>query len=331
MITGLLAATLTLTGCGGGAETPAGGDNGTCEPVTLVGLDDGSQRSAYYALVNDKVTSEVIPDVEVNFLTIPAAIQATQTGQYDFINTSLQGAVLANQAGLDLRVAAFILAHTGGGLSLYARSDSGITSPKGLAGKTIATPSFGSTGTVETQMVLAETYGLDFALEGGEVTWTELDPPTQLNALRAGDIDAALLWNQSKYLADQDPELTNIAQLDEDFRKMTGGAWPIGAAVVAKGDYVAANPRCVSEMQRMLTESVDYAAANIADFAQEVATQSGEPVEYIETYWDPKNYTFGGKVDAEWRGYADAFYSRAANYGVISAPPDLDELVVGSE
>lgn len=328
----LLGAVLSVAGCSGsadpgGSETVAPAGSAPCQKVSLVGQDDPIFRSAYYALEQDKVKSDLIPDVEVQYLSIPAAIQATQSGAFDFIGTSLQGVVLARQSGLDLRIAAFLLAHTGGGLSFYVRSDSGINTAKDLVGRTVATPSLGSTGTTEAQIVLAEKYGLQFALEGGDLTWTELDPPTQLNALKNGDIDAALMWNQAKYRADQDPSLRNLAQLDADYKEVTG-SFPIGVAVVAKGDYVDANPKCAAEMQNLIAESATYFKENIDSLAPEVAAQTRDDVEYIKEWWDPTNYVFGGEADATWRGYADAYYSRAAKYGIIPAQPNLDEIVI---
>lgn len=329
---GVVGALFALAGCTSPpAAAPSEGANGdlVCEPMSLAGLDDDSHRAAFWALENDLVTSDAIPSITVSYLQIPALIQATGASEYDVIMTSLPGVVLANErGGLDLRIAALSLAHSGGGLSLYGKKDSGIETAADLAGKTVATPSFGSTGTQEAQMVLAEKYGLDFALEGGDITWVELDPPTILNALEKGDIDAGLLWHQAGWLADRNPEMKKIAQLDVEFKEIANGAWPIGAAFVVQGEYVDANLECVNEFQDMLEESVEYAKNNVTEFSQELAAQTGVPAEFIEFWWEPENYMFGGVVNDEWVGYAREFYELAAEYGSIPVNPDLDKLII---
>lgn len=326
-----IAGVVVLAGCSGGAEAdPAsgGGDGAaSCGTLSLAGIDDDTGRLAFYALENDLIESDIVDDVEVNYMLIPALIQASQSDQFDYVMISLQGVVQARANGIDKRAVAFAIGHTGGGLALYTRADSDIESGADLAGKTLATPSFGATATQEAQIVLGEEYGLNAALEGGEITWTELDPPTMLNALEQGDIDAALLWNQGGWLATQNSELKNVDQLDVAFHDISG-AWPIGSAITANGELVDAAPECTAEFQRMLAESVAYAEANAADLAPEISEASGVPAEYIEYWWDPEHYQFGGVVDDTWLGYAEAFYELAVEQQIIAEMPDLSEFVV---
>lgn len=334
---GFVGALAVLTACAGpAAETPDETNTGApseaavqCEPATLAGLDDDSHRTAFYALENDLVKSEMIPSVEVEYLQIPALIAASGTGQFNYTMTSLNGLILAREAGgLDLRAVAYSLAHSGAGLALYAKADSGIESAADLAGLRVATPSFGSTATLEAQLVLAEKYGIDAALEGGDITWVELDPPTQLNALKQGDIDVALMWHQGGWNASNDPELEKVAAIDAEYAEIANGAWPIGAAFAATGEFVDANLECVNEFQRMLAESVAYAEDNHAEFAEEIASVSGVPVEFVEFWWQDDHYMFGGVADEEWLGYADQFYKLAAEHGMIPVYPDVKEITV---
>jgi ABC-type nitrate/sulfonate/bicarbonate transport system substrate-binding protein len=325
-------AAVALAGCAGGDQPAASGEPGgaeSCGTVSLGGLDDDTGRLAYYALDNDLIESDLIDDVEVNYLQIPALIQASQTGQFDYVMISLQGVVQARDAGLDKRVAAFAIGHTGAGLALYAQADSPVESGADVAGLTIATPSFGATATQEAQIVLAEEYGIDASLEGGEVTWTELDPPTMLNALEQGDIDLALLWNQGGWLASQNPDIKVVEQLDVAYEEMSG-SWPIGSVIVADGEAIDASPECAAEFQRMLAESVAYAEENAADLAPEISEASGVPAEYIEFWWDPAHYQFGGVIDETWTGWAETFYELAAEHGLVAEVPDLSSFIVAS-
>jgi len=105
-----------VSGCSGGSD--AGSEGGAagaeCEAISLATLDDASHRAAMYAIETGKVESEVVADVRVDYLQIPALVQATGSGQYDVLSTSLSGLILAREAsGQDLRIVGFGGAHTG--------------------------------------------------------------------------------------------------------------------------------------------------------------------------------------------------------------------------
>jgi ABC-type nitrate/sulfonate/bicarbonate transport system substrate-binding protein len=339
-IAGVLCATLMLAACGrdGGTDasedaavgdTPTEAGEITCQPITMATLDDDSHRAQVYGIESGEVTSDIVTDIEVSYLQIPALVQATGSGQFDVLTTSLPGLVLAREAsGLDLRIVALGGAHNGGGMALYVPAGSDIQSPEDLSGATLGTFSFGSSSTLQAQLVFAEKYGLDFPLEGGEITWVELDPPTLLNALEQGDVDVAMLFYQSAWLADQSDDLRKVAQLDEDFAEIADGALAIGSAFVSEGPWVEDNLECVSEFQRMMDESIAYAETNIASFSGEIAEQSNVPAEFVEYWWEPENYVFIGVPDDESTAWVQTFYDLAHEHGAIPVSPDVEELVV---
>lgn len=289
--------------------------------------DDDTLRAAFYAVEHDRVDLGAIDDVKIDWLAIPALIQATGSGQYDYVATSLPGLANARDAGLDLRPLAYAIGHTGGGLALYVSAQSGIRSAADLAGARLATPSFGSTGTQQAQIVLGEGYQLNVPLEGGDVTWVELDPPTILNALKQGDVDAALLWNQGGWLAEQDTGLRKITQLDDEYEKITG-EFPVGAAFVGYGEDVDADPKCANEFQRILRETVAYADENHEAFAGEISAASNVPVDYVNYWWDPAHYQFGGVADEKWLAGAEAFYAAAVKQNLLPKVPDLTQITL---
>lgn len=326
---GLIGVT-ALAGCSAGAPPTASPGAGVeCAQASIAVLDDDAQRTALYAIEQGIVTSDLIPSVKVSFLQIPALIQASGSGQFNYVQSSLNGLVLAREnGGADLRIVAFVNANTGGGLAMFTRKGSDIESPADLEGKTLATPGFGSAGTVMGQIVLDEKYGIDANLEGGSITWVELDPATMLNALKAGDIDAMMVAQQGAWIASNDPDLTTLTQVDQDFYEIADEAWPIGAVVVADGEFVDANLDCVNEFQRMLRESVDYATENHSEYEQEIADVSGVPAAYIDYWWQDDHYRYGGVVDDEWKGWASEFYRLAYEHGLIPVDQDVDEITV---
>jgi NitT/TauT family transport system substrate-binding protein len=316
-----------LVACGSDDEPGAEAD-ASCETVTVATLDDDSHRAAMYAIDEGLVTSDVVKDVELEYLQIPALIQATAGGQYDVISTSLPGVLLARQAsGQDLRIVGYGAVQAGEGMAIYVKEGSDISSPEDLAGRTLGVPSFGASTTMQTQMVLAEGYDLAFPLEGGDISWVELDPPTLLNAVQKGDVDAALLFYQAAWEADRAGGLAKIAQVDQEYSELAGGTLPIGSVFVADGEQIDANPECMEAFQALLEESADYAESNIADFAGEIAEVSGVDAEYVTYWWDPAHYQFAGAPDAEWNESAEQFYELAVDNGVIPEAPDLSTLV----
>lgn len=322
---GAAAVLLAVAACGTGGQQ-AGGV--TCDNFTLAALDDDSHRTAYYAIDRGHVTSDVIGKLDVEYMQIPALIQATGSGQYDVVATSLPGLVHAREKGkVDLRIVGLIQAQTGGGTKTYVRADSTIQNGRDLKGKTVGVTGFGSSVTMTAQLVYAQKYGLDSKEEGGDVNYVELDPQTLLNALEKGDVDAAVLFHQAGWRASKDSKFRVAAAVDQDFRELSD-AWLVGAALVAEADVLAEKAACVTEFQRMIRESVAYAEANVASFAGDIGKQTGVDPEFIKYWWDGKSYRFGGTTDAEWVGWARAFYTLAQRNGNLPASPDLDAIVV---
>ncbi|MFG3438734.1 ABC transporter substrate-binding protein [Nonomuraea sp. NPDC047897] len=324
---GATAVLLAIAACGTGGQQGSG-SGATCDNFTLAALDDDSHRTAYYAIDRGHVTSDVIGKLDVEYMQIPALIQATGSGQYDVVATSLPGLVQAREKGkVDLRIVGLIQAQTGGGTKTYVRADSPIKTGKDLKGKTVGVTGFGSSVTMTAQLVYTEKYGLNSKQEGGDVNYVELDPQTLLNALEKGDVDAAVLFHQAGWRASKDGKFRVAAAVDQDFREL-GDAWLVGAALVTEADVLAEKAACVTEFQRMIRESVAYAEANVASFAGDISKETGVDPEFIKYWWNGESYRFGGTTDAEWVGWAKAFYTIAQRNGYLPVNPDLNAIVV---
>ncbi|TDC19897.1 ABC transporter substrate-binding protein [Actinomadura bangladeshensis] len=322
----MAAVLLTISACGTGQGASDG--TGRCGTFTLGALDDDSHRAAYHAIEKGRVKSEVIGELKINYLQIPALIQATASGQYDVVGTSLPGVVNAREkGGVDLRIVGLIQAQTGGGTKTFVPAGSGIRSGHDLKGKTVGVSGFGSSVMMSTQIVYTKKYGLDAKAEGGDIKYVELDPQTMYSALKKGDIDAAVMFHQTGWRAGNDPGLRVVADIDNDFREVSG-AWLVGAAYVVPGDLLKKKAKCVAEFQRMIGESVAYAEQNVSELAPEISRQTGVDAEFIEYWWNQKSYRFGGGTDAEWIDWAGRFYRLAHEGGYLPKNPDLGEIVV---
>ena len=294
-----------------------------CGTYSLVVLDDDSHRMLTYGIESGEVDLGGFDGIDIDYVQIPALVAATGTDQYDVVQTSLPGVVFANAAGADTRIIAAALAHTGGGMKVFSRADSGIDEPSDLAGQTIGISSFGSTAALQTQIALFEAHGIDAQFEGGELDWVELDPPTLLNALQTGQVDAAALWHTTGWMALNDDELQVVVDTDVDYHEVAG-EWPVGSAMTVLGEKADGEPECVAQFQRILEESEAYAEANVAELAEVIAAETGQPAEFIEYWWGSGAYEMGATLQEPWSARAEAFYEAAVRNEMIP-PASLDD------
>jgi ABC-type nitrate/sulfonate/bicarbonate transport system substrate-binding protein len=301
-----------------------------CRAITVATLDSDGQRGAWYALERGLI--ETNTNFTLTYLQVPALVQATASDQFNIIETSMPGFVRARLAsGQNIRIVGIVGAVAGNLHSIYTRNDSTIQSAEDLRGKTIGIFALGSTIANQAQIVLNEGYGIDLSINSNDLRIVELDPPTLLNALRRGDVDAAVLNFQAEWLAMNDNDLRKVMSTAEEFRNLLDGALPLASYYTASNAYVTENMACVQEFQRVLRASVAYAEENVASFSAEIEAVTGVPSGYVEYYWDPQNYQFVGTTDAEVVGWAQRYHDVAFQLGYLPVSPDLSEIIVRFE
>src|SRR3954462_3025869 len=145
------------------------------EKITYAYLLDPAYDAVTWAMTNGKVTSDLIT-VEARGLAIPQLIQATSAKQYDVIMTAGCAVPPAAARGLELRVLSNALQQSaaGEGAGIWVKSDSPIKSPKELKGRTLGSYALRSTGYTQVRLALIQKYGLNAALEGGDIKQVEI-------------------------------------------------------------------------------------------------------------------------------------------------------------
>ena len=148
------------------------------EKVTYAYLLDPAYDAVTWAMSNGKVTSDLI-EVEARGLAIPQLIQATSAKQYDVIMTAVIAIPPAAARGLELKVLSTALqqSRAGEGAGVWVKSDSPIKNPKELKGKTLGSYALRSTGYTQVRFALIKKYGLNAALEGGDLKQVEIQAP----------------------------------------------------------------------------------------------------------------------------------------------------------
>src|SRR6476646_3308264 len=296
------------------------------EKVTYAYLLDPAYDAVTWAMSNGKVTSDLI-EVEARGLAIPQLIQATSAKQYDVIMTAVIAVPPAQARGLELRVLSTALqqAPAGEGGGIWVKSDSPIKDPKDLKGKTLGSYALRSTGYTQVRLALIRKYGLDAALEGGDIKQVEIQAPNLPGALAAGQIDAATLIHSQAFRAKKSGEFHPIAETGRDNIEVYGTRF-ISALNVSYPERLAQRPDAFKEFNRMFRESVRYALAHRDEVFGAVGKQTNLPPEFF-TWWFEKSSDVPGTFDESHAKIIMKFYELSKEIGMIQAFPEIRTLV----
>jgi NitT/TauT family transport system substrate-binding protein len=296
------------------------------EKVTYAYLLDPAYDAVTWAMSNGKITSDLI-DVEARGLAIPQLIQATSAKQYDVIMTAVIAVPPAAARGLELRVLSTALQQSpaGEGAGVWVKSDSPIKNPKELKGKSLGSYALRSTGYTQVRLALIHKYGLNAALEGGDVKQVEIQAPNLPGALAASQIDAATLIHSQAFRALKSGEFRPIAETGRDNIEVYGMRF-ISALNVSYPERLAQRSEAFKEFNRMFRESVRYALAHRDEVFGAVGKQTNLPPEFF-TWWFEKSSDVPGTFDESHAKIIMKFYELSKEIGMIQAFPDIRTLV----
>jgi NitT/TauT family transport system substrate-binding protein len=296
------------------------------EKVTYAYLLDPAYDAVTWAMSNGKVASDQI-EVDARGLAIPQLIQATSAKQYDVIMTAVIAVPPAQARGLELRVLSTALQQSpaGEGGGIWVKSDSPIKDPKELKGKTLGSYALRSTGYTQVRLALIKKYGLNAALEGGDLRQVEIQAPNLPGALAAGQIDAATLIHSQAFRALKSGEFRAIAETGRDNIGVFGMRF-ISALNVSYPERLAQRPDAFKEFDRMFRDSVRYALAHRDEVFGAVGKKNNLPPEFFE-WWFEKSSSVPGTFDESHAKIIMRFYELSKEIGMIQSYPDIRTLV----
>jgi NitT/TauT family transport system substrate-binding protein len=296
------------------------------DKVTYAYLLDPAYDAVTWAMSNFKITSDKIT-VEARGLAIPQLIQATSAKQYDVIMTAVIALPPAAARGLELKVLSNALQQSprGEGAGIWVKSDSPLKDPKELKGKTLGSYALRSTGYTQVRLAMIKKYGLNAALEGGDVKQVEIQAPNLPGALAAGQIDAATLIHSQAYRALKSGEFRPIAETGRDNIEAFGMRF-ISALNVSYPERLAQRPEAFREFNRMFRESVRYALANKKEVFEAVGKQTNLPPDFFE-WWFEKSSDVPGTFDDSHAQIINKFYELSKEIGMIQSSPDIRSFV----
>jgi len=296
------------------------------EKITYAHLLDPAYDAVVWAINNGKVTSDLIT-VETRGLAIPALIQATSAKQYDVIMTALIGLPPATARGLKLSILSVALQASpeGEGAGIWVKNDSPIKTPTDLKGKSLGSYGLRSTGFTQVRIALAKKYGLNVALEGGDMKMLEIQAPNLPGALTTGQVDAATLIHSQAFRARTGNEYRVIAETARDNIETFGMRF-ISAVNIGFPERLTEKPDVYQEFNRMFRESVQYALKNPDEVFGAVGQKNNMPPEFFK-WWFENSSDVPGTFNDEHAQSVMKLWELSKELGIIRDYPDVKTLV----
>lgn len=290
--------------------------------VTYAYLLDPAYDAVTWAMRNGKVASSLI-EVEARGLAIPQLIQATSAKQYDVIMAAVVSLPAAKDRGLDVRVLAAALrsAKAGEGSGVWVPRDSPIKTPQDLKGKVLGSYGLRSTGYTQIRIALNKKYGLNMALEEGDVQQVEIQAPNLPAALSTGKVDAATLIHSQAYRALHSGEYRLVAETARDNNEIFKMQF-VSAVNIAYPERLAKQPEAYVEFCRVFRESQRYALANRDEVFGAMSKESGLDPAFFE-WWFTRNSEVPGYFGEEHAQAIMKFYELARDMGVLKSFSDV--------
>lgn len=293
----------------------------TRQKVTYAYLLDPAYETVVWAIRNGKVKSDLI-DVEATGLLIPQLLQATSAKQYDVVMTAVIGLPAGLARGLELRILSAALQNSpaGEGGGVWVKKGSPLKSGAELKGKTLGSYGLRSTGYMFVREALVKAFGLNMALEGGDVRQVEIQAPNLPAALSTGQVEAASLIHSQAWRAKQSGDFVNIVESGEILNKIYG---PLVSAInVSYPEKLAARAAAFEEFNRMLKASVQYALNNRDEVFGAAARQANIDRAFFD-WWFDKASTVPAVFGPQQANAVTTAWKIAQQMGMIKSAPDV--------
>lgn len=249
------ALTLTIAACGnsGTAGQAAGGGTGAPETTELtIGFTPVADQAALIIAVNEGYfTEEGLTVTPQPAQGGAAAVPAMVAGDLQGVFGTYPSFLLAQQNATEMRIVGLGVSGSENFAGVFAKADSGITSPADLVGKKLAVNTLNNTGDLTVKSVLREN-GVDPA----QVEFLEIPFPEMAAALERGNVDAA--WAV-------EPFQTALLEAGNTkvFSNFSGRTATIPLAGVAMtADFVEQNPNTTAAFARALERANAELAAD---------------------------------------------------------------------
>ena len=316
----LAAAALALAGCTDSGASPSAAPtteetaaSGELTPVRVAALPI-AETGALWGAIDAGIFEDAGFEVEI----VPAqggaqAIPALLSGDIQFAIGQPFGPIRADLQDLGIVVIGNYASSLAEGKDVNAvvsLADSGITTPKDLAGKRVSVNSLGAAGDVTIMKAVQDDGGDPTTIEFVEVAFP--DAQAQLDA---GNIDAAWV---------PDPFMSQIVGAGGNLvvhpYQATIPGLPLLVDITTQ-ELIDSDPELVSGFAAAMTEALEWASENEDAVRAAIVENLGIPEEAAAGITLPE---FTSEVDV---AAIEELVGLAIEFGVLDAEPDLDTLI----
>lgn len=236
--------------------------SGAAELITIGTISDPGYDSALWALNNGKVKDPAI-EVKVTAVPIPAMLQAAMTRQYNILPNGILGVAQLAEQGIPARIVGTQIRYNPKGRSadIWVKKDSPYKTIRDLKGKTIGVVAFEAQNVVSVRAVIAERYGMNASVVGGDFRWVQMPPAQYEAALLADRVDAVNFSNVPSYTATKGGQYRSVLHGSAELQEMYGG--PMASVITqAYQEDLDKRPDAYVAALRLMKASAAYVLAN---------------------------------------------------------------------
>jgi NitT/TauT family transport system substrate-binding protein len=288
-------------------------------PLYTAGILSLAEKKGFFKEQNLTVELSQVP-------APPAAVAAVSGGQVQFAYSPSIPLIRAASNGVGLMAAAAAdgfdpaaVAAAGTDIEKLGKLDdtaavaspaSGITSIKGLEGKTVSVPARGAQLEVTISAALKEAGG-----DPAKIKWVALGFPEAVAALKAGRIDAAGLVSPFTQTAVKNGGTIVVHPAVTFFGGGAVGVW------LTSSDFAKSNADVVSRFKAAIDKTNAYAMANLEEFYPEAAAITDTPLADVKAGPVPYFPTEIAVKDLQ------NVNEKMVELGAITAPVDVATLI----
>ena len=194
---------------------------------------------------------------------------------------------------------------------------SSIKSPADLVGKKVGVPELTGSGTSVFLALLKKEYGIS----EDQLTLVNKSNTLLMQLLKSGEIDAALLGQNTGVQASLDSTYKVIWNLDKTFVEEYGTAF-VASLVVVDGNYKSQNSAAVKAAYELLKQSNRYGEEHLAELAPKYAAEFGQTAEFYELVFNEHSKSSLNLIEGKTQDSLMAIFQFVMDRAVISALPD---------
>ena len=193
-----------------------------------------------------------------------------------------------------------------------------IASPKDLVGKKVGVPDLTGSGTSAFLALLKKDYGINES----QLTLVDKSNTLLLQLLKSGDIDAALLGQNTGVQAYLDTATyKSIWNIDDTFIHDYGTPF-VASLLVVDSTYHKTNASAVKAAYDLLKQSNTYGEQHIAELAPLYAAQYGQTADFYQIVFNEHSKSTLNLIDSRTQASLTAIFQFVMDRGVITSLPD---------